>query len=191
MNKGYPTALLLVANGSEDLEVVTISDILRRTSINLKIISVENSTVIKFSKGLKIIADHKISETIPEPDAIIIPGGFVGVETIRKNKIAMSLLQNHVQSRDKLFATICAGSLVFLDLVLKENEVKITSWPSLKHDFSSSDNLSWINKSVVVDGRFITAQGPSSAITFGVKIAEKMLDDSSVIDKLKKGLLFD
>lgn len=192
------SVLLLVADGSEDMEVAITQDILRRVEgVALKIVGVpsivnvastsktdeeqrmlnnnSNNTsiskteqfssfqIITLSKGMKIIPDETIEQTISNlqkklpflPDMIIIPGGYLGVKNIRNNKLAKDLIEKQLSSKNGKVAAICAGPLVLLDLY-KEDKLKfesgignsqgkiqdlhMTSWPKFERDFLEVKN---------------------------------------------------
>ena len=181
------TALVLVADGSEDIEVATVVDVLRRADIEVIIASTSETLDVVLSKGLQVTADKMINDIGTTSDAVIIPGGYNGVKAIRSNEKAMGVLRNHVDEK-KLVALICAGPLALMDLENGKRPSKITSWPSFEEKFVKND-FEWEDKRVVEDGNFLTSQGPGTAMEFALKIVKILTNDDDLVDKLKKGLL--
>ena len=181
------TALLLVANGSEDIETVTIIDILRRGEINLNVVSVEGE--IKLANDTKIVPDEDLKNlTISQRnsyDILILPGGSKGTQTFINNEEVQSLIKSYHQNQ-KFVAAICAAPLALTSILVK-GKSKLTSYPSLEAHFQDYhyDRLA----AVVNDNKIITSRGPATAIPFALEIVAQLKGRTDA-DKIAKDICF-
>ena len=84
MNK---KVLIGIADGTEELEAVTIIDVLRRAEIDVTVASVEPGHEVKCSRGVRLVADKLIGECVAEDwDAIMVPGGMPGAQNLSDNE---------------------------------------------------------------------------------------------------------
>ena len=103
--------LVAVANGSEDLETVTLIDVLRRAEIDVTVASVQELRVI-CARGVKLEADKLIEECMNESyDIIALPGGIPGADNLRDSGILKELLIKQ-RSSNRYYAAICASPAV-------------------------------------------------------------------------------
>jgi putative intracellular protease/amidase len=102
--------LLLVANGTEEMEAVITADVLRRGELCVDVVSVENTREIICARGINLIADQLLSDlkNANEYEALIIPGGKKGADTMAADSRVHNLLREFEQKR-LLVALICAG----------------------------------------------------------------------------------
>ncbi|CAF1001820.1 unnamed protein product [Adineta steineri] len=191
-------ALVFVANGSEDTEVVATVDILRRGGIDVKLCSVEKNDKkpLICANNIQILPDLHIDDVQGQQfDAIIIPGGNKGTETIASCKQAGAILLDHYKT-NKIVAAICAGPLALsthlydADKNIRKHD--ITCYPdvanSLKNKFKSINLNERVVESIVNNHHVITSQGPATAIEFGLKILSRLTDDKKAEEIRKKVL---
>jgi len=124
--------LVPVANGSEDIETVTIVDTLRRAGAEVSLASVESTTQITAARGTKITADCTIQDAAGQDwDCIALPGGMPGAERLRDSEPLLKLLQKQRDAK-KLYAAVCASpAVVFQHHGLLEGKVA-TCHPSFE-----------------------------------------------------------
>lgn len=186
-NKGEKkNVLVLVADGSEEMEVVIFVDLLRRAGINVDIVSIkENDNIINCSRNVKLAADKNINDLndYSSYDLVYIPGGSVGVENLKNNPKVKEII-NYFYNLNKYVSAICAGPLVLKESVDIKN-IKITSYPTLKEQY---DN--YIDELVVVDNNVITSQGPATTFLLAFKIIE-ILRSKNIKDTVYNAVLFD
>lgn len=159
---------LIFADGSEEIEALTVVDVLRRANVICDIVSVSGKTPTG-SHNIKIFADKLCTEfNIEEYDGIVLPGGLPGAYNIRDNEIIRNSVIKAYNDK-KLVAAICASPAVVLStLGILENK-KVTCFPH--EDFIKSfKNSEYTAKDVEVDGNVITADGPKSSIKFSLSI---------------------
>jgi 4-methyl-5(b-hydroxyethyl)-thiazole monophosphate biosynthesis len=181
----HASALVACANGSEDIETITIVDTLRRAHIKVTLASVESSQTVTMAHGTVVTADALFSSVRDQTfDAVVVPGGMPGAETIGNNAQFTEFLRAH-QSKEKLLAAICAAPAVCFaknDLISKS---KATCYPSDKF----KDKVpTYVNERVVEDGNVITSQGPGTAMAFALAIVKK-LSGSDKAQEVASGLL--
>ena len=162
--------LVAIAEGIEELEAVTIIDVLRRAEANVTVASV-GSKQVTASRGVKLVADAVISDCVGSVyDLIALPGGMPGAEHLRDSKELTEMLKEQAAS-GRFYAAICASPAVALKPHgLLENK-KATCYPSLLSELDNPEQAK-----VVVDGNCITSQGPGTALEFSLKLIELLFD---------------
>ncbi len=180
-------ALLVLADGFEDIEAVAPFDILKRAGVTVKIASL-GSQDVESARGLKITADTVLDNVKEEEfDCIVLPGGSGGAEKLSKSAKLTALIQK-MSKNGKIIAAICASPAWVLAPAGILDGKNATYYPGAEKSFSAKTN--YINKEVVVDENIVTSQGPATAFLFGIKIVE-MLRGSNVADTIKKNLLIE
>jgi len=158
--------LVAIADGTEELEAVTIIDVLRRAKADVTVASV-GSRKITASRGVKLVADVVISDCVGKVyDLIALPGGMPGAKNLRDSNELTEILKVQASS-GKLYAAICASPAVVLKHHGLLQNKKATCYPTLA---SALDNA--VDSKVVVDGNCITSQGPATALHFSLKLVE-------------------
>ncbi len=101
--------LVPVANGVEDIETVTIIDVLRRAQAEVTVASIERDTLVTCARGVKITADTTLNEVKKDTfELIAVPGGSAGAAALAKNKALIEMLK-HNRANRKWYAAICAA----------------------------------------------------------------------------------
>lgn len=167
-----PTALIPIADGSEDIESVTIIDVLRRAEVNVTVASVmpDQRLQIVASRGTRIVADTHINECLTQTwDLIALPGGLPGANHLRDCPVLITLLQQQKQS-GRWFTAICASPAVVFAHHQLDTDLQTTSHPGF------TDQLRHFrNQRVVIDRNCVTSQGPGTAIEFALTLVEVLL----------------
>lgn len=164
-----PVVLVPIANGSEEIEVVSIVDILRRANMRVVIASVEKSLRILASQRVKIVADTLISAAAEKNfDMIILTGGNAGAERLRKSRILKKMLKEQ-EASGRMVGAICSSPAILEKHGLLKDR-KATSHPSVISKLNGSVD----SAQVIVDGRLITSKGLSSSTDFGLAIVSKI-----------------
>lgn len=181
-----PRVLIPVANGSEEIEVVTIVDILRRAKVDIIVASVEKSVQILSSQGTKIIADKLIGVAAESTyDLIILPGGNAGAERLSKSRILKSLLKEQ-ELAGRIYGAICSSSAILHKQGLLKGK-KATAHPSLA---SKPTNELVNNTKVVIDGKLITSRGLATVAEFALTIVSKLYGHARA-RSVAEGLVYD
>lgn len=164
------SVLVPIADGSEEIEAVTIIDVLRRSGAQVTVASVDGLQVTA-SRGVKLVADCMIDDCRKLTfDLVALPGGMPGAEHLRDSEPLKQLL---IRQRDqgRYYAAICAAPAVVLEHHGLLQGIKATTHPSfVKKLTDASAALS----PVVVDGNCITSMGPGTAIVFALELVNAL-----------------
>ena len=166
-----PKSLVFLATGFEEIETVTIVDVLRRAGVDVTVAGLTPNTV-EGKHGMKIVPDKHIDDTkVEDFDAIIVPGGNPGYKNLRKDPRVINMVKTAFDS-GKLVAAICAAPAVLSDAgILKGKECTI--YPGMENELENGGGKPK-QDTVVVDGNIITSRGPATALPFALKLAEKL-----------------
>lgn len=158
--------LVAIANGIEELEAVTIIDVLRRAQIGVRVSSIEAREIIG-ANGIKITADSEfIDEVLEDYDGIILPGGSLGAERFYAHSALTDAIKRF-DSQKQLVAAICASPATVLAPIGILNSKKATCYPSFKEKLAH-----YVNEPVVIDGTTVTSQGPGTALRFAFTLVD-------------------
>ncbi len=160
--------LVPIADGTEEIEAVTIIDVLRRADAQVTVASV-GALQITASRGVKIVADCLIDDCKDDAfDMVVLPGGIPGAEHLRDNPVLKEILIRQ-SSAGKMYGAICAAPAVVLEHHGLLAERKATAHPG--HVEALSDSSAAASR-VVVDGNCVTSRGPGTAMEFALKLVE-------------------
>jgi protein deglycase len=161
-------AAVLLAPGFEEIEAVTVIDILRRAGIDAISVGVQRKEVTG-SHNITISADISLSELNAPLDACILPGGIPGAPNLVKSPEVCSLLKG-LNNDGILIAAICAAPSVVLGPLGLLDHRTATGFMGTEKKFPS--NTRFEAQPVVVDGNLITSRGPGTAFPFALAIVE-------------------
>ena len=177
--------LVLVADGSEEVEVVTVVDYLRRAGIEVDLVSVKAGRKIKGAHDIFMGADYTIDEIDPdEYFGIYIPGGLEGVYAIRENKKVLDIIRE-MNEENKTVSALCAGPSVLDYADVLENR-KFTCYPGFEDNIKSGK---YIDERLVLDENIITSKGPGTAADIAFALVEQIKGEEAA-DKLKRETLY-
>lgn len=178
--------LVPLAQGCEELEAVTIIDLLVRGEVNVVTASLDENKVITASRGVQLVAQQTLSEVInDEFDMVVLPGGLPGADNLDEDKRVIELLQSVVK-KGGVAAAICAAPKVLLSAGLLDNKAA-TSYPGVITD-QIDIGLQWLDKAVVEDGQIITSRGPGTAMDFSLFLLER-LQGKAMREKVEQSLV--
>ncbi|MGQ9561357.1 MAG: DJ-1 family glyoxalase III [Candidatus Oleimicrobiaceae bacterium] len=160
--------LVPIADGTEELEAVTIIDVLRRAGAEVTVAG-EGGLQIVGSRGTRLVADVPIAACARDSfDLIALPGGMPGAEHLRDCLPLTELLKEQVAS-GRLYAAICAAPVVVLQHHGLLAGRRATAHPSFADRL---EDQSAVAERVVVDGTCITSRGPGTALEFALTLVE-------------------
>jgi 4-methyl-5(b-hydroxyethyl)-thiazole monophosphate biosynthesis len=165
--------LIPLAQGCEELEAVTIIDLLRRAGIDVVTAGLDDQPV-KASRGVVLIPDTVIDEVLDQEfDMIVLPGGLAGAQQLNEDSRILTLLKRLYQE-GKYTAAICAAPTVLATAGLLDNKMA-TSYPGIleKLDLQSTELTTQV---VQIDGKVVTSRGPGTAMDFALALIELLLD---------------
>lgn len=167
-------ALVPIADGSEEIEAVTIIDVLRRAGVEVTVASVGvgKTKQITAARGTTIVADSFITDCADKAwDLIAVPGGIEGADHLAASEILDQLLRSQAQ-QGKFYAAICAAPAVVLGSKGLLADKTATSHPRFYQSLIAKEVDT--ESRVVVDGNCITSQGPGTAIDFALELVEQI-----------------
>lgn len=176
--------LVPLAQGCEELEAVTIIDLLRRAKIEVISASLDDQPVTA-SRGTVLIADKTLDEALQQDfDMVVLPGGLPGADHLDKDPRIQSLLKKMANS-EKFTAAICAAPKVLASAGLL-NGKRATAYPGTLEKLGLS-TTTLQDQPVVQDGKVITSKGPGTAMDFALTLIE-ILASSSIRQQVEAGL---
>ncbi len=177
--------LVPLANGCEELEAVTIIDLLRRAEINVTTAGLEEGS-IKASRGVVLLPDTTLDQALTKDyEMIVLPGGLPGSDYLDQDPRIQKLLKNMIAG-GKLVAAICAAPKVLANAGLLENK-SATSYPGVLDEFNLP-KTNYTGDAVTIDGNIITSRGPGTAMDFALTLIEELVGKEKR-DSVEAGLV--
>ena len=163
--------LVPLAEGCEELEAVTIIDLLRRAEIEVIVAGLQDGPV-RASRGVVLLPDVTLDEVLDESfDMIVLPGGLPGADHLDDDPRIHKLLQQMAEA-GKYTAAICAAPKVLANAGILEGR-KATSYPGVI-DAMELPATQILQDAVVQDGMVITSRGPGTAMAFALTLIEQL-----------------
>lgn len=177
------TVLIPLAQGCEELEAVTLIDILRRAGIQVTTAGLTPGTV-RASRGTVLVPDTTLDEALRHDyDLIALPGGMPGSENLKNDQRVIALLQK-MAGADKYVTAICAAPMALHEAGLLDGK-HVTSYPGVLDQMPGKHRYS--DDAVVVDGKIVTSKGPGTAMDFALTLVE-LLAGRPKRDQVEAGL---
>ena len=174
--------LVPLAQGCEELEAITITDLLVRAGIKVTTCGLDDQPV-KASRGTTIIPDTSIDKVQDITfDLIVLPGGLPGADHLRDNAEIQSLIKKQV-SENRYMAAICAAPKALAEAGVLTNK-KATSYPGVLAALQD-ESIIITDSAIEIDGNIITSRGPGTAIDFTLSLIELLAgkEKSDEVDK--------
>ena len=161
--------LVPLAQGCEELEAITITDLLVRAGISVTTCGLDENPVTA-SRGTTIIPDTSIDQVSEHNfDLIVLPGGLPGADHLRDNEQLQTLLKKQAHN-NKYIAAICAAPKALAKAGILDGKIA-TSFPGVL-DALNNDNITISNKAIEIDGKVVTSRGPGTAMDFTLTLIE-------------------
>lgn len=176
-----PRVAVPLAEGFEEIEAVTVVDVLRRAGIVVRVLGLRTGQVTG-SHGITVNADARLMDEVEQPfDAIVLPGGLPGATNLRDDPHVQEMIRAQHEA-GRLLAAVCAGPLALSAAgVLKDR--RATGYPG-----HTIDCREYANERVVVDGNIITSRGVGTAIDFALAIVTALVGQAEA-DALREKML--
>lgn len=160
---------ILLADGFEEAEAIVPADLLRRAGVEVALTGVTGK-VVTGAHGIAVQCDLELEQVNQEElELLMLPGGLGGVQNIGASPAAMALVKSAADS-GRYVAAICAAPSLLGTLGLL-NGCKAVCYPGMEGTMGADAQK---GHSVVVDGRFITGEGPGAAFDFGLQLVETL-----------------
>jgi 4-methyl-5(b-hydroxyethyl)-thiazole monophosphate biosynthesis len=173
-----------LAEGFEEIEAVTIIDVLRRAELNVLTVSVGKDRLVKGSHQIGIVADLLFEEVdYSKGKMIILPGGMPGEKNLNNHDGLKSKIIDY-QVNGKFLAAICAAPLVFGNMGILKGR-KVVCYPGFEEHLSGAEIF---NEPFMTDNMMITGRGVGAALQFSLEIVKILVGAERAL-QLKKAML--
>ena len=175
-----------LAEGFEEIEAVTIIDVLRRAGIDVIIVSITGKSVVKGAHNIELKADLLFEEVdYLKGDMMILPGGMPGSKNLNEHKGLKSQIIKY-QTSEKYLAAICAAPIVFGNLGIL-NGKNVVCYPGYEAQMVGAKVQT---VSCITDKNIITGRGVGAALKFSLEIV-RILSGEELAEQLRKAMLVD
>lgn len=179
------TVLVPLAPGCEELEAVTIIDLLRRAGVEVVTAGLDGDPV-RASRGVVLVPDTDLDSALKrEYDMVVLPGGSEGADNLNKDARIDELLKAMTES-GKFTAAICAAPKVLASSGVLDGK-QATCYPG-HIDSNNPHDIRLTHEPVVIDGKVITSRGPGTALEFALTLIETLLGKGKR-DDVESGLV--
>ncbi|MBU3839718.1 MAG: DJ-1/PfpI family protein [Candidatus Ruminococcus intestinipullorum] len=177
---------VFLAEGFEEIEALTVTDLLRRAGINVQNVSVTGQRIVKGSHQIGVETDALFEEMdFTNMDMLVLPGGMPGTLNLQKHEGLETLLKQFYLDK-KYLAAICAAPTVLGAWGFLENR-KACCYPSMEEQLKAKEVIQ--NQEVVVDEMVITSRGLGTAIPFALKLIE-LLCGNEKAEEIGKSIVY-
>ena len=181
--------LLPIAQGFEEVEAVSLIDVLRRGGLAVRVATVDphkDDNLVLGANGITIQADTNIKNVVADDfDMILLPGGWENTYTLAENETVQNLLKEF-KANDKVIGSICAAAYALKKADVLGNDY--TCYPAAADEVNHEGYRE--DQAVVVDGNIMTSRGPGTALCFGLEIVKRFSGEESY-QAIKEGMLLD
>lgn len=163
--------MVLLAEGFEEVEALTVVDYLRRMDIEVDMITITDERNVKGAHDIEVVTDKELGDLdISKYEGVVIPGGLVGAENLKKNERVIEIVRE-LNHDNRLVAAICAGPIVLEEAGILGGK-SYTCYPGFEDEIGQGN---FKDKKVVRDGNMITSKGPALAVDFALEIVNFIL----------------
>lgn len=160
-----PRVCVLLADGFEEIEAVTVIDVLRRADVDVEVLGVTTQRV-RGSHAVTVEADHTLEERSQQSwDIVILPGGMPGATHLRDDLRVQALLRRQNQDGGKL-AAICAAPIALGAAGILRGR-RATCYPGFETQLEGARPA---EDRVLTDGNVTTSRGPGTALEFALRL---------------------
>lgn len=171
------TALVLFAAGSEELEAITLVNILRRGGVTVTLAGLSDGA-LRGSRGIAIVPDTTLDAVLAQDfDLVVLPGGMPGTNHLKADARVLSLLQR-LHQQGKWIAAICAAPSVLAAAGLLGGK-RATCYPTC---LDAYPQVQVQTTAIVEDGQLLTSRGPGTAMDFALFLLEKLGDQRASVE---------
>ncbi|RME83979.1 MAG: DJ-1/PfpI family protein [Zetaproteobacteria bacterium] len=171
------TALVPFSEGVEELEMISVVDLLRRAGVEVTTATLDGAPA-KGRSGIVIQPDAALDDVLHQDwDAVVLPGGLPNAFTLRDDPRIENLLRRQV-AEGRVAAAICAAPAALARAGVLANKCA-TSYPACREDVLREDaTVKYLDEPVVVDGLVVTSRGPGTAIPFALALIRLLVGEN-------------
>lgn len=172
---------VLFANGFEEVEALSVVDVMKRANIECLMIGLEDLEVTS-SHDVTIKMDDVFNDELYDMDAIVLPGGMPGANNLKEDERVITLLQS-MNQKNRIIGAICAGPIALQQAGII-NGKKVTCYPGFDKELVDAKYTGAI---VQIDGNIVTGNGPAAALAFAYTLVEQLGENT---DALRQGMQY-
>lgn len=167
-----PTCLVVLAPGAEEIEYVTVCDVLVRAGVAVTCASVGETTVVRGSRGIPLAAHAQLDLVAGQIfDCVYLPGGLKSAESHRDDPRTQALAEAQLRS-GRLLAVICAAPIALVPRRLCADR-QVTCHPGSRAAVEPAARA-WLDRPVVEDGNLVTSQSAGTAMALALALARRL-----------------
>lgn len=172
---------VLMIEGYEEGETLTIVDLLRRAGIECHTFYF-NEPFVKGMHNMYVKADKLFSDEVRDYDMLVLPGGRPGGANLKNNPDVIAMVK-YFNENNKYLAAMCSGTVVLADAKVIDGK-KVTGYTGYQEKLIGGN---FVEDVVVFDKNIVTSQGPATPYPFAFKIAEVFGKD---VTEMKERLMY-
>lgn len=179
-------SFVFLAEGFEEIEALTVIDLLRRAGMPVKTVSITTALQVTGAHGVTVKADLIFDNTLfQDAEWLILPGGMPGASNLYEFDPLEGLLKSQLASKSGRVAAICASPAVVLGKMGFLKGEKATCYPGFENMLEGAEV---VDAPVVVSGRFVLGNGPANAMAWALTIISESISSQEAL-KVANGLL--
>jgi 4-methyl-5(b-hydroxyethyl)-thiazole monophosphate biosynthesis len=178
------TAVVVLAEGFEEIEAITQIDVLRRAGVQVAVVGLQPG-VVEGAHGIGVMAETSIDDFTGEPDLVVLPGGLPGSTNLGESEAVVDLLRRQNEAGRSIGAICAAPAFAPVKAGVLDGK-RATCYPSFEAHFNASTTA--VEDRVAVDGNLITSRGPGTALEFAYALVEH-LEGKATADGLRSAML--
>lgn len=177
--------LVFLAEGFEEIEALTPVDLLRRASVDVELVSINDVKIVIGARGIEVVADKTISEAdFDSADMIVLPGGMPGTINLENCSALMNQVDQFI-SKEKYVGAICAAPTILGHKGYLKGK-KACCYPGMQDQLAGA---MVVYDEVAVDKNIITSRGMGTAAAFALKLVELLVDEKAA-ENLGKAVVY-
>jgi protein DJ-1 len=178
MSERSPRALVVLAEGAEEMEATITVDVLRRAGVEVVLAGLDGPDAVRCSRKVRIVPDTSLDAASGDFDVLVLPGGADGARRLAESAAVGRLLREREQRGD-LVAAICAAPMALARHGVYAGR-RMTSHPSVAEIVSAHGKA--LEEAVVDDGSLVTSRGPGTAFAFALHLVERLCDKAKAAE---------
>lgn len=179
-------SFVFLAEGFEEIEALTVIDLLRRAGMPVKTVSITRALQVTGAHGVTVSADVLFDNTLfKDAEWLILPGGMPGATNLYEFGPLEGLLKSQLDTEYGRIAAICASPAVVLGQLGLLKDERATCYPGFEQMLEGAEV---IDAPVVVSGKFVLGNGPANAMIWALAIISETLSSQDAL-KVANGLL--
>lgn len=174
---------LLLAPGFEEIEAVTVVDVLRRAGVRVTVAGTGGAGPVEGSHGLTVLAEAGVGDLESgDLDMVVLPGGMPGSANLASDARVLQLVRE-VHATGRIVAAICAAPIALHAAGLLHGK-RVTAYPTFEPKLGGAV---YTGARVEQDGKIVTSKGPGTALEFALRLVA-VLGLADTADQLREGM---